>query len=119
MYKIFSTSIVNNLKTRGYILSKKFSKLNKKQTLDFLRAPKHFNIGKHKVLSFKNIKTETFILEKKINYNDFKNVNFLFIHSLNNLFKLNLLYSINSIVIKTKIKIKWFSDNKYSSINSY
>lgn len=118
MYKIFSKSSIIAIKTRGYTLSKKFSKKTKKQTLVFLRAPKHFNIGKHKVLSFKNLRTEIFNLNTKINYTDFKNVNFSIGNNLNNLSKINLLYSISSIIIKTKIRIKWFSDNKYCFINS-
>jgi hypothetical protein len=91
---------------RGNYLTKKFFKKNSKQTLIFLRAPKHFNIGKHKVSSFVNFKSYLYNVNYSLFISQFLlNKNFFF--SILTLFhKLNILYVINSIKVKTKIKIK-------------
>ena len=54
LYLINKGGTLKNLCLRGVYLSKKFSKTQNKQTLVYLRAPKHFNIGKQEVLSFRN-----------------------------------------------------------------
>ena len=54
MYKLSNLSIIQSLTSRGVFLSKKFNKKNHKNTLVYLRSPKHFNIGKHKIFSYKN-----------------------------------------------------------------
>ena len=91
---------------RGNYLTKKFFKKNSKQTLIFLRAPKHFNIGKHKVSSFVNFKSYLYNVNYSLFISQFLlNKNFFF--SILTLFhKLNVLYVTNSIKVKTKIKIK-------------
>ena len=92
---------------RGNYLTKKFFKKNSKQTLIFLRAPKHFNIGKHKVSSFVNFKSYLYNVNYSLFISQFLlNKNFFF--SILTIFhKLNVLYVTNSIKVKTKIKIKW------------
>jgi hypothetical protein len=92
---------------RGNYLTKKFFKKNSKQTLIFLRAPKHFNIGKHKVSSFVNFKSHLYEVNYCLFINQFLlNKNFFF--NMFTLFhKLHVLYVINSIKVTTKIKIKW------------
>jgi len=69
LYKIDSESKLIKLKINYLLLSKRTNKYinlinKKKQQLIFLRAPKHFNIGKHKIHSFDNINNN------KILYND-------------------------------------------------
>ena len=49
MYLINKGGTLKNLCLRGVYLSKKFSKTQNKQTLVYLRAPKHFNIGKQEI----------------------------------------------------------------------
>lgn len=55
MYKISNHSKLQTLMIRGNYLSKKFLVKNRKGVLVYLRSPKHFNIGKHKVFSFNNL----------------------------------------------------------------
>lgn len=106
MYKLNKNTNMTKLILRGNYLTKKFFKKNSKQTLIFLRAPKHFNIGKHKVSSFVNFKSYLYNVNYSLFISQFLlNKNFFF--SILTLFhKLNVLYVINSIKVKTKIKIK-------------
>ena len=106
MYKLNKNTNMTKLILRGNYLTKKFFKKNSKQTLIFLRAPKHFNIGKHKVSSFVNFKSYLYNVNYSLFISQFLlNKNFFF--SILTLFhKLNILYVINSIKVKTKIKIK-------------
>ena len=106
MYKLNKNTNMTKLILRGNYLTKKFFKKNSKQTLIFLRAPKHFNIGKHKVSSFVNFKSYLYNVNYSLFISQFLlNKNFFF--SILTLFhKLNVLYVTNSIKVKTKIKIK-------------
>lgn len=107
MYKLNKNSNLINLTLRGNYLTKKILKKNSKQTLIFLRAPKHFNIGKHKISSFSNFYKYSYNLNFKLATQQFLvNKNFFF--NFFTLFhKVHILYIINSVKIKTKIKIKW------------
>lgn len=107
MYKINKKAALINLSLRGNILSKKLFKKNSKQTLIYLRAPKHFNIGKHKILSFVNFYKKDYKLNNSIPYlfliknkSYFYNI-FTFFH------KFNFIFNITSLKIKNKIKIKF------------
>ena len=91
---------------RGNYLTKKILKKNTKQTLIFLRAPKHFNIGKHKVSSFVNYKSYSYILKYNIPTIEFLNNKLLFYKIYNIFHKFHLLYILNSIKITTSLKIK-------------
>lgn len=107
MYKINKISKLNYILLRGNCLTKKLSKNITKQTLIFLRAPKHFNIGKHKVSSFVNFKTYKYIFDFILPTNSLiKNKSF-FYRLFTICHKLNLNYNITSIRINTKLKIKW------------
>lgn len=107
MYKIKKNSLLTTITLRGHYLTKKITPKTSKQTMVFLRSPKHFNIGKHKVHSFLNF--------KKITYNVFYNIpSFYFIANklaffkiFNSFHKYNLLYSLTSIKFKTNQKIHW------------
>lgn len=107
MYKLNKIGILTNLILRGNYLTKKILKKNSKQTLIFLRAPKHFNIGKHKISSFVNYYKYSYKMNYLLATQQFLfNKNFFF--KFFTLFhKIHLLYVINSIKINTKIKIKW------------
>lgn len=106
LYKINKTSILTNLTLRGNFLTKKFFKKNSKQTLIFLRAPKHFNIGKHKVSSFKNFYKYNYSFNYKIPTEQFLNNKLLFLKFFSLFHKIHLLYTLNSIKVSTKLKIK-------------
>ena len=93
MYKLNKNTNMTKLILRGNYLTKKFFKKNSKQTLIFLRAPKHFNIGKHKVSSFVNFKSYLY------------NVNY-------SLFISQFLLNKNFFDIKNNFKFKFFY-NKY------
>lgn len=109
MYLINKGGTLKNLCLRGVYLSKKFSKTQNKQTLIYLRAPKHFNIGKQEVLSFRNKfsyyykpdwAASTLIL---IKYPHF------FFRVTRNVFKFHHLKQINSVRVTIKLKIKWLT----------
>jgi len=105
MYLLNKTAILTNYNIRGVYLTKNKIKW-KKQILIYLRSPKHFNIGKHKILSFKTIKTYYYLLNYSINYKFFYKKNNLY--KIYNIFhKLNILYRINSVRITIKTKILW------------
>lgn len=106
MYLLNKQGTLCSICIRGLFLSKKFSTKNKKQNLIFLRSPKHFNVGKQKIISFNNKKN--YLLNVHYHYltkNIIKNYNNIFNFLVNN-FKLNLLFRINSINISYKCKIK-------------
>lgn len=107
MYKLKKFGNLHTIKIRGIYLTKKIFKKTKKQTLIFLRAPKHFNAGLFKVYSLNNnsyfnIKTKFLI---NINYLSFYR-NYLF-SILPIFYKFQPLFLINSLKIKIKTKIKW------------
>ena len=105
MYKIHKDINIKDFSLRGNYLTKKFFKKNTKQTLIFLRAPKHFNIGKHKISSFVNYKKYNYALNYNIPTNDFLNNKLLFYKIYNIFHKFHLLYVINSIKITTSLKM--------------
>jgi NADH:ubiquinone oxidoreductase subunit 3 (subunit A) len=107
LYKICKTSILTKLTLRGNFLTKKFFKKNSKQTLIFLRAPKHFNIGKHKVSCFKNFYKYMYNFNYKLPTEQFLNNKLLFLSFFSLFHKIHFLYVITSIKISTKVKIKW------------
>jgi hypothetical protein len=107
LYKLNKNTNLTNVILRGNYLTKKVLKNNHKQTLIFLRAPKHFNIGKHKVSSFVNFYKYSYNLKVKLSTKQFLiNKNFFF-NFFNIFHKIHFLYIINSVKIKTTIKIKW------------
>jgi len=111
LYQINNKSIIVSLISRGIFLSKKFNKKNHKSSLVYLRSPKHFNIGKHKIFSFKN----KFINSLNLNYNiPTKILIFYEQYFFKLIFKLtdnHTLKRINSIRINTVTQVKW---NKFT-----
>ena len=106
MYKLNKSGFLTEYVLRGVYLTKKKTKKWKKQSMVYLRSPKHFNIGKHKILSFNTLKNYKYILNYKIN--------FLLLIKKNNLFniysifhKINILYRVNSVKINVNVKISW------------
>lgn len=107
MYKISKNGCLKQLYIRGYNLTKKLNKNQTKHSLVFLRAPKHFNIGKHKVLSFKNYYTHSYYTNIKIPVLFFmKNPQQLY-NFIIEFHKFHLLYKIASIKVTVKVKIKF------------
>lgn len=107
MYKLNKISKLNFLILRGNYLTKKMFKTLSKQTLIFLRAPKHFNIGKHKVSSFVNYKNYRYNFNYIFPTQSFITNKFFFYRLYTLFHKLNLTYNITSIKINTKVKIRW------------
>lgn len=107
MYKINKTIILEKFSLRGNYLTKKIFKKNSKQTLIFLRAPKHFNIGKHKISSFINYKKYNYFLNYQIPTNEFFKNKYLFYKIYNIFHKFHFLFILNSIKITSSLKIKW------------
>lgn len=107
MYYINKFSIINNIVLRGNYLTKKILKKNSKQTLIFLRSPKHFNIGKHKVSSFLNYKKYKYNLNYKIFTNHYLINQYLLFNIFIHFHKLHFLFNISSIRSTIKTKIKW------------
>ena len=106
MYKLNKNSRLTNITLRGNYLTKKILKKNNKQTLIFLRAPKHFNIGKHKISSFVNFYKYSYDLKFKLSTKQFLiNKNFFF-NFFTVFHKIHFLYIINSIRIKATVQIK-------------
>lgn len=106
MYKINKICSLNYIRLRGHYLTKKVFKKISKQTLIFLRAPKHFNIGKHKVSSFVNFKTHNYKVNFKLPTTNFIKNKFLFYYLFSTFHKINIHYSITSIKLNIKTKIK-------------
>lgn len=107
MYKIGKTGMLKKLILRGNYLTKKIFKKNSKQTLIFLRAPKHFNIGKHKVSSFVNYKKYEYFFNYSIPTEQFLKSKIFFFRLFALFHKMHFLYIINSVRISTTVKIKW------------
>lgn len=106
MYHINKFSVIDKIVLRGNYLTKKILKKNSKQTLIFLRSPKHFNIGKHKVSSFLNYKNYNYKLKYKICTNHFLTNQYLLFNIFTYFHKLHFLFNISSIRSTIKIKIK-------------
>lgn len=107
MYKLNKISNLKIFTLRGNYLTKKILKNNSKQTLIFLRSPKHFNIGKHKVSSFVNFYKHNYSLNFKIPTQQYLKNKLLFFKIFSLFHKITPVYIINSIKINTIIKIKW------------
>lgn len=107
MYLLKNKGIINKITIRGLFLSKKFLKTNKKQTLIYLRSPKHFNIGKQKVLSFNNKFNYKFSLNTPVLLDFFLKNQQHIIKLILPFFKFNVLFRINSSLITTKFLIRW------------
>ena len=83
-----------------------YNKKNSKSTLVYLRSPKHFNIGKHKIFSFKNKFNHKILLNHSLAT---KIIIFYEQYFFKLIFKLEDTHSlkrINSIRINIKVKIK-------------
>lgn len=107
MYKINKTASLTYIMLRGNYLTKKVFKKISKQTLIFLRAPKHFNIGKHKVSSFVNFKSHLYKVNLTLPTINFIKNKFLFYYLFSTFHKININYSITSIKLNIKTKIKF------------
>ena len=107
MYKINTNSRLKIFAIRGTFLSKKFKKTNKKSTLVYLRSPKHFNIGKHKVFSFKNNFSTILKFNLNIAYKIIIKYPLYFYKYIPLIVDVNTLKRINSIRITINSKIKW------------
>jgi hypothetical protein len=107
LYFIKNIIILKELYLRGYNLTKKLNKHQKKGTLVFLRPPKHFNIGKRKVHSFRNYQTFSHKLNLKAPFSLALKSPYRFFAILIEKHQFNLLYSISSIKITFKAKIKF------------
>jgi len=106
LYKLNKYGILNILKLRGIYLTKKINKKSKKQTLIFLRAPKHFNIGKFKIFFLNNKKSFKILSNFPINIQFIESYKIFLISFLFNFYKLQSLFFTNSIKLNIKYKIK-------------
>lgn len=107
MYKINKKILLNYFNIRGLFFSKKLTQRHKKHTVVYLRSPKHFNIGKHKVFSFNN--TNKILINLKLTLPIvilLKNSLFFFT-ILEKFLNYKLLFRFNSIRVNTKITIKF------------
>lgn len=107
MYKINKFGVLKTLCIRSSYLSKKFFKKNSKSTLVYLRSPKHFNIGKHKIFSFKNLHNERIELNNKLYFRLLIKFPIYFFKLLLNISANHNLKRINSLRITSVIKVKW------------
>jgi len=107
LYKINKKNILKTIILRGHYLTKKMSKKNSKQTLIFLRAPKHFNIGKHKISSFVNFKKYVYNFNYIASTIGFNKNKFFFYNLFNIFHNMHLHYSLTSIKVRISVKIKW------------
>ena len=108
MYKVKNYCWLKNINLRGYFFTKKIKNKSKKHCLVFLRAPKHFNAGLHKVFFLKNYKKQIFYLKNfLINFKYFSRyLKFIFFY-INFLYKISLSYNITSLSLNIQVKIKW------------
>jgi len=106
LYKVNNLSKLENITIRYNLLSKKYFKKSKKSTLVYLRSPKHFNIGKHKVFSFKNFFALKLTLNFKIYLQILLKYPIFLIKFLPKLTEINNLRKVNSLRVKAKVNIK-------------
>lgn len=107
MYLLGNRCEITGISVRGIFLSKNFLKKNKTQTLVYLKSPKHFNVGKQKVLSFNNEFRYQYLLKlKTLLFLFLKNQHYFF-KLITTFFKFHIPFRINSLKIITKTKIKW------------
>lgn len=107
MYKLRKLGDLYKICIRGNNLTKKLNKNNSKQTMVYLRSPKHFNIGKHKILSFLNYFNYNYYLNLKLHVNIITNHPSFLFNTIVEYHKFHLLHKISSIRITSKIRIKW------------
>jgi hypothetical protein len=106
LYKINKISTLKKFVLRGNYLTNKVLKKTSKQTLIFLRAPKHFNIGKRKVSSFVNYKKFVYNFNLNLPTDEYNKNGKTFFRFFCLFHKLNFLYVVNSVRITSKLKIK-------------
>lgn len=110
MYKINKSTTIYDYVARGVFTSNKANlavKKNKKQTVIFLRSPKHFNIGKHKIFFFNNFYKKQIIDKRPLPLKPLL-LNKCYIFNLFvRKFNFSFSYKFTSIRIKTKTKIKF------------
>jgi hypothetical protein len=106
LYLINKKSKITKINIRGVYLSKNFLKKNKRQVMVFLRAPKHFNIGKQKIFSFKNKYTKFFNINFSSPTYAFVNYPSYFFRVFLNIFNFQFLFRINSVRVTTKTLVK-------------
>lgn len=92
---------------RGIYFSKKFIKKHKKHSLVYLRSPKHFNIGKHKVFSFNNTNSQKISLKLILPTVFMLKNNIFFFKILEYFYYFKLLFRFNSFRVNVKTKIKF------------
>lgn len=98
-------AVLRNITLRGYFVSKQFLKKNKRQSLIYLRSPKHFNIGKQKVFSFNNKFFFSYNFNKSIFYPYIlNNKSFNYFYYLKN-YATNLNFKVSSFKISTTTTI--------------
>lgn len=107
MYKLAKNSKLTLITLRGHYLTKKILPKTSKQTMVFLRAPKHFNIGKHKVHSFVNYKKILYPVQYNIPTTQFIENKLIFLKLFNMFHNYNLLYSLTGVKLKVTQTIKW------------
>jgi len=106
LYKFYKFSDIHKIYIRGNNLTKKLNKNNSKQTMVFLRSPKHFNIGKHKILSFLNHLNYVYNIKLTLHIDIInKHPTFLY-NTIVEYHKFHLLHKISSIRVTSKVKIK-------------
>ena len=106
MYRINNSSKLESITIRYNLLSKKYFKKSKKSTLVYLRSPKHFNIGKHKVFSFKNFFALKLFLNYKVYLQVLLKYPMFLIRLLPKFTEINMLRKVNSLRVKAKVNIK-------------
>lgn len=107
MYKINKKCLITTIYLKFLkLLKKKSQTKNVKQTLIFLRSPKHFNIGKRKIYSFKYLYVKKLQCNLPLLTNQIMSTNNYFFKIKN-----QMQYTINDSYvgerITFKVKIKW------------
>ena len=99
--------MLNFFYIRGIYFSKKLLKKHKKHTLVYLRSPKHFNIGKHKLHSFNNSNNQLIKLKMILPTIFILKNTFFFFKILEYFYYFKLLFRFNSLRVNVKTKIKF------------
>lgn len=110
MYKLNKSTTICNYVTRGIFTSNKANmaaKKNKKQTVIFLRSPKHFNIGKHKIFFFNNFYKIKVIENRPLPIRPLISNKCYIFNLFIRKFNFSFFYKFTSIRVKTKTKIKF------------
>ena len=108
MYKIFKKAAIGSFFVRGYYLTKRYGKKSRKNTLIFLRSPKHFNAGKHKVFFLNNyavykVNTRSIFVD----LSSIEKYEKYFFDVSTTLRNYNVLYNVTSLRLRAKLKILW------------